>query len=58
MGWRVEAPGVSTFRPLLWNWQRVNLIVKLLLGFTRSYPSTVQGARGLVGQLALVLDSN
>lgn len=34
------------------------IIVKLLLGFTRSYPSTVQGARGLVGQLALVLDSN
>lgn len=37
---------------LLLNWHKVNLLVKILLGSTCSYPSTVQGARGSVGQLA------
>lgn len=42
----------ETEDPLSLNWQRVNLIVKILQGSTCSYPSTVQGARGLGGQLA------
>lgn len=41
----------ETEDPLLLNWQKVNLLVKILLGSTCSYPSTVQGARGSVGQL-------
>lgn len=63
MGQRAGEPGVSTFclekqRALCSGTGRVNLIVKLLPGFTCSYPCMVQGARGSVGQLALGLYSN